>query len=50
MRQVDGAKVARVTLGDLPACPGNGVLPALQGVGRGRQKSAEVVVVGMTGR
>ena len=50
MRQVDGAKVARFTLGGLPPCPGNGVLLALRGVGRGRQKSAEAVVVGVTGR
>ena len=50
MRQVDGAKVACLTLGGLPACPGNGVLPALRGAGMGWQKSAEAVVVGMTGR
>jgi hypothetical protein len=50
MRQVDGAKVARFTLGGLPACPGNGVLPASQGAGKGRQKSAEAVVIGVTGR
>src|ERR1700694_3612694 len=38
MRQVDGTKVTRLTLGGLPSCL---VLPAPQGVGMGRQKSAE---------
>lgn len=51
MRQVDGAKVARLTLGGLSSCPGyGGVLPALRGAGRERQKSAEAVVVGVTDR
>ena len=36
----------RLTLGDLPPCLG---LPAPQGVGMGRQKSAEVEVAGPTG-
>ena len=49
MRQVYGMKVTRLTLGDLPSCPA-GVLPAPQGVGMGRQKSAEAIVVGMTDR
>ena len=46
MRQVDGTKVTRLTLGGLPLCL---VLPALQGVGMGRQTSAEAVVVVLTG-
>ena len=51
MRQVDGVKVARLTLGGLPFCPCfAGVLPILQGAGKGRQKSAEAVIVGVTGR
>ena len=45
MRQVDGTKVTRLTLGGLPSCPlVTGVLPASQGVGMGRQKSAEAEV------
>jgi len=46
MRQVYGTMVTRLTLGDLPPCLG---LPAPQGVGMGRQKSAEVEVAGPTG-
>jgi hypothetical protein len=46
MRQVDGTKVARLTLGGLPSCL---VLLAPQGVGMGRQKSAEAVGAGPTG-
>jgi hypothetical protein len=38
-------KVARLTLGDLPACH---VLLSLKSDGMGRQKSAEVVRVGLT--
>jgi hypothetical protein len=41
MRQVYGMKVTRLTLGALPFCL---VLPALRGVGMGRQMSAEAVV------
>ena len=55
MRQVYGPKVARLTLGGLSTCPScvsvstRGVLPAPQGVGMGRQTSAEVEVAGPTG-
>ncbi len=42
MRRVSGTKVTRLTLGSLPFCL---VLPALQGVGMGRQMTAEAVVV-----
>jgi hypothetical protein len=42
MRRVYAAKVARLTLGDLPACL---VLLTSQGVGMGWQKSAEAIVV-----
>ena len=47
MRRVYGRKVTRITLGGLSACL---VLPASRGVGMGRQKSAEAVVVGLTDR
>jgi len=40
-------KVTRITLGGLPT---RLVLPASRGVGRGWQKSAEVIVVGLTDR
>ena len=46
MRQVDGTKVTRLTLGGLPSCL---VLLAPQGVGMGRQKSAEAIGAGPTG-
>jgi hypothetical protein len=45
MRQVDGTKVTRLTLGNLPFCL---VLPAPRGVGMGRQMTAEAVVVAGT--
>ena len=54
MRRVYGTKVTRLTLGDLLSCRScvgvstRGVLPAPQGGGMGRQKSAEAVVVGPT--
>ena len=49
MRQVYGTKVTRLTLGGLSSCPpASGVLLASQGVGMGRQKSAEAVVTGST--
>ena len=41
MRRVYGTKVTRLTLGGLSSCL---VLPALKGVGMGRQMSAEAVV------
>jgi hypothetical protein len=40
-------KVTRITLGGLPSCL---VLPIPRGIGKGRQKSAEVIVVGLTDR
>jgi hypothetical protein len=40
-------KVTRITLGDLSACL---VLPTSRGVGRGCQKSAEAIRVGLTSR
>ena len=50
MRQVDGMKVTRLTLGSLPFCPFfEGVLPVPRGVGTGRQMTAEAVVAGPTG-
>ena len=45
MRRVCGRKVTRLTLGDLSTCL---VLPASQGVGMGRQKSAEAIIAGLT--
>ena len=45
MRRVCGRKVTRLTLGDLSTCL---VLPASQGVGMGRQKSAETILAGLT--
>lgn len=47
MRRVSGTKVTRLTLGSLPFCPlfRERVLPALRGVGMGRQMTAEAVVV-----
>lgn len=46
MRRVYGVKkVTRITLGDLPTCF---VLPASRGVGKGWQKSAEAIRVGLT--
>lgn len=50
MRQVYGMKVTRLTLGDLPFClvRMSDVLPALRGVGMGRQKSAEAIVAAVT--
>jgi len=53
MRQVDGAKVARFTLGGLAALPRletGGVLPALARCGMEPQRSAEVMAIGDTGR
>jgi len=47
MRRAYGRKVARITLGDLSVCP---VLPASQGVGMDRQKSAEAIVVSLASR
>jgi RNA-directed DNA polymerase len=47
MRRVYGRKVTRITLGGLPVCL---VLPTSRGVGTGRQKSAEAIVVGLTAR
>jgi hypothetical protein len=44
MWRVYGRKVTRITLGGLSVCP---VLPTSRGVGMGRQKSAEVIVVGL---
>ena len=41
MRRVDGAKVTRLTPGDLFVCH---VLAALRGVAKGKQKSAEAVL------
>ena len=49
MRRVYGTKVTRLTLGGLSPCL-QGWLPALQGVGMGRQKSADAVVAGSTSR
>ena len=46
MRQVDGTKVTRLTLGSLWFCL---VLLALQGVRMGPQMTAEVVLAGPTG-
>lgn len=47
MRRVYGMKVTRITLGDLPTCL---VLPASRGGGKGWQKSAEAIRVGLTNR
>jgi hypothetical protein len=47
MRRVYGMKVTRLTLGGLSACL---VLPASRGVGKGWQKSAEAIRVGVTDR
>jgi hypothetical protein len=47
MRRVYGMKVTRITLGGLSTCH---VLLASRGVGKGCQKSAEAVVVGVTDR
>jgi hypothetical protein len=45
MRRVDGAKVTRLTPGDLPLCPCGLVAP--RGAARERQKSAEAIVAAM---
>jgi len=45
MRRVYGRKVTRITLGGLSICL---VLPTSQGVGMDWQKSAEVVLAGVT--
>lgn len=45
MRRVYGRKVTRITLGGLSI---RLVLPAAQGVGMDWQKSAEVIVAGVT--
>ena len=47
MRRVYGGKVARITLGGLSACL---VLPMSRDIGMGWQKSAEVIIVGLTNR
>ena len=47
MRRVDGMKVTRITRGGLSPCL---VLPALRGVAKGWQKSAEAIGVGITNR
>jgi len=46
MRRVDGAKVTRLTPGDLSVCP---VLVMPQGVAKGGQKSAEVILAAAHG-